>query len=240
MRDLHSHYLPGVDDGAKDIEVTKKMLNSAKENGITDIIFTPHFILDSKFMSTKEENKKIFEPIKKMAKDEFDINVFLGNEVYCTSEILNLYKDGLISTLNNSRYMLIEIPMYSKMNNVQEIFFELISNDIVPILAHPERYTAYYNDLDFFLKLKSMGVLFQINYPSLVGEYGSKAKRMAVKLLKLGLISFVGSDIHSDKEHKNEQVSKMEKKLKKIVGEAEFIEITVNNFARVVRNDDIL
>lgn len=240
VRDLHSHYLPGVDDGAKDIEVTKRMLKSAQENGITDIIFTPHFILDSKYMSTKEENKKIFAPIKNMAKEEFGINVFLGNEVYCTNEIMRLYKEGLISTLNDSRYMLIEIPMYSKMNNVKDIFFELISNDIVPILAHPERYTAYYNDVNFFMELKNMGVLLQINYPSLVGEYGSKAKKMAVKLLKQGLISFVGSDIHSDREPKNEQVVKMEKKLKKIVGESEFIEITANNFARVVRNDDIL
>lgn len=240
MRDLHSHYLPGVDDGANDIEVTKKMLASAEKNGITDIIFTPHFILDSRYMSTKDENKKIFEPIKRIAKEEYNINIFLGNEVYCNTEMLRLYKEGKIATLNDSRYMLIEIPMYSKINNVKDIFFELISNDIVPILAHPERYTAYYNDLDFFIELRKMGVLLQMNYPSLVGEYGTKAKKMAKKLLKSGLISFVGSDIHSDKESKNDQVAKMEKKLKKYVTEAEFIDITANNFARVVRNDDIL
>ncbi len=240
MRDLHSHYLPGVDDGSKDIEVTRRMLASASKNGITDIIFTPHFILDSRFMSTKEENKKIFEPIRKMAKEEFGINVFLGNEVYCNNEIMRLYKEGLISTLNDSRYMLIEIPMYSKMNNVKDIFFELISNGIVPILAHPERYTAYYDDLDFFLELRKMGVLLQINFPSLVGEYGVKAKRMAIKLLKAHIISFIGSDIHSDMGGKNELTLKALKKLKKYVTEDEFIEITTNNFALVVRNDDIL
>lgn len=240
MRDLHSHYLPGVDDGSKNIEVTKRMLDSANKNGITDIIFTPHFILDSRFMSTKNENKKIFEGVKKIAKEEYNINIFLGNEVYCNNEILRLYKEGMIATLNDSRYMLIEIPMYSKMNNVKDIFFELISNDIVPILAHPERYTAYYNDIDFFIELRNMGVLLQINFTSLVGDYGSKAKKMAKKLLKNGLISFVGSDIHSDRETKNDQVAKVEKKLRKYVTEAEFIDITVNNFARVVRNDDIL
>lgn len=240
MRDLHSHYLPGVDDGSKNIEVTKRMLDSANKNGITDIIFTPHFILDSRFMSTKNENKKIFEGVKKIAKEKYNINIFLGNEVYCNNEILRLYKEGMIATLNDSRYMLIEIPMYSKMNNVKDIFFELISNDIVPILAHPERYTAYYNDIDFFIELRNMGVLLQINFTSLVGDYGSKAKKMAKKLLKNGLISFVGSDIHSDRETKNDQVAKVEKKLRKYVTEAEFIDITVNNFARVVRNDDIL
>lgn len=239
MRDLHSHYLPGVDDGSKDIEQTKRMLASAYQNGITDIVFTPHFILDSRFMSTKNENKKIFEPIKKMAKEEYGINLFLGNEVYCNNEIMRLYNEGLIATINDTRYMLIEIPMYSKMNNVKDIFFELISNGITPILAHPERYTAYYNDLDFFLELRKMGVLLQINFPSLVGEYGSKAKKMAVKLLKLHIISFIGSDIHSDVGGKNALSLKALKKLKKYVSEDEYIDITLNNFARVVRNDDI-
>lgn len=239
MRDLHSHYLPGVDDGSKSIESTREMLNSAQKNGVTDILFTPHYILDSRFTSTKEQNLVIFNEIKKIAKEEYNINIFLGNEVYCNSEMLRLYKEGKISTLNDSRYMLIEIPMYSKMNNIKSLFFELISNGIIPILAHPERYTAYYKDFEFFYELRNMGVLMQINYPSLMGTYGSKAKRMATKLLKMNLISFVGSDIHSNSEGKNEMIPKVEKKIKKLVGEQQFIEITANNFARVVRNEEI-
>lgn len=240
MRDLHSHYLPGVDDGSKSIDATKKMLENAALNGITDIIFTPHYILDSRFMSSKSTNEKIIEPIIRFAKEEYNINVFLGNEVYCNTEIWNLYKKGEITTLNGSRYMLIEIPMYSKINNVKSIFFELISNGIVPILAHPERYTAYYNDIDFFLDLRNMGVLMQMNASSVVGDYGRKAKKMVTKLLKANLISFVGTDIHSEYEEKNNLIPKIEKKLKKIVGEDKFIEITINNFARVIRNEDIL
>lgn len=239
MRDLHSHYLPGVDDGSKDIETTKNMLKNAHENGVTDIIFTPHFILDSRFMSTKSENERIIAPIIKFAKEEYNINVFLGNEVYCNNEMLRLYNEGLISTLNNSRYLLIEIPMYSKMNNLKSLFFELISNGIIPILAHPERYTAYYNDIDFFMELRQMGVLMQMNASSLVGDYGSKAKKMVTKLLKANLISFVGSDIHSDHENKNNFIPKIEKKLKKIVGEDRFIDITANNFARVIQNKEV-
>ena len=92
MRDLHSHYLPGVDDGSKSIDATKKMLENAAFNGITDIIFTPHYILDSRFMSSKSTNEKIIEPIILFAKEEYNINVFLGNEVYCNTEIWNLYK----------------------------------------------------------------------------------------------------------------------------------------------------
>lgn len=240
MRDLHSHYLPGVDDGSKSIEVTKNMLKNACENGVTDIIFTPHYILDSRFTSSKQNNLSIIKPIIEFAKKEYNINVFLGNEVYCNTEMLDLYKKGLISTLNDSRYLLIEIPMYSKMNNLKSIFFELISNGITPILAHPERYTAYYNDINFFMELREMGVLMQMNASSLVGNYGTKAKKMAVKLLKNNLISFVGSDIHSDHDNHNDLIPKIEKKLKKIVSEDTFIDLTANNFARVIRNDDIV
>ncbi len=240
MRDLHSHYLPAVDDGAKSIDVTKKMIKNEALNCIKYIIFTPHYILDSRFMSPKSANEEIIEPIVRFAKEEYNINVFLGNEVYCNTKILNLYKNGEITTLNGSRYMLIEIPMYSKINNVKSIFFELISNGITPILAHPERYTAYYNDIDFFLELRNMGVLMQMNASSIVGDYGRKAKKMVTKLLKANLISFVGTDIHSEHEEKNNLIPKIEKKLKKIVGEEKFIEITINNFARVIRNEDIL
>lgn len=239
MRDLHSHYLPGIDDGSKSIEITKNMLKNAYQNGVTDIIFTPHYILDSRFMSSKQDNLKIIQPIIEYAKNKYNINVFLGNEVYCNTEILDLYNKGLISTINDSRYLLIEIPMYSKMNNVKSIFFELISNGITPILAHPERYTAYYNDLEFFMELREMGVLMQMNATSLVGGYGAKAKKMVKKLLKANLISFVGTDIHSDHDNHNDLLPKVLKKLKKIVGEDMFIEITANNFARVIRNEDI-
>lgn len=239
MRDLHSHYLPGVDDGSKSLDQTLEMLANASKNGITDIVFTPHYILDSRYMSTKEENEKIFEPIKKIALEEFGIHIFLGNEVYCNTQMLDLYNKGIISTINDSRYMLIEIPMYSKINNVKSIFFELISNGITPILAHPERYTAYYKDYDFFFELRTMGVLMQINFPSLTGAYGLRAKKMAKELLKMNLISFVGSDVHKPSETKNDTVAKAEKVIKKICGEDKFIDITINNFAKVVRDEEI-
>lgn len=239
MRDLHSHFLPGVDDGAKNIEVTKKMLEKASLNGVTDIMFTPHYILESRYMSDVQNNMQIFNNIRAFAKEEYDINVFLGNEVYCNEEILELLKKNKIRTLNGSKYILIEIPLYNKMKNVRSIFYELTINGYIPILAHPERYEPYYNDLDFFLDLRRIGVLMQLNASSLVGDYGVHAKKMAVKLLKANLISFVGSDMHSEHEKKYDLIPKIEKKLKKLVGEDEFLDITVNNFARVVNNDTI-
>ena len=111
MRDLHCHLLYGVDDGSKSIEQTKELLRQAYESGITDIMFTPHYISDSRFVSNKANNLEIIKPIIKFAKEQYNINVFLGNEVFITEEMMSLYKNREISTLNDSRYMLFEIPM---------------------------------------------------------------------------------------------------------------------------------
>ncbi len=239
MRDLHCHLLFGVDDGAKTFEQTKELLHQAYQNGITDIMFTPHYVPDSRFVSNKNNNLSIIKPIRKYAKEQYNINVFLGNEVFISKNILSLYKEGEISTLNDSRYMLIEIPMFNKINSLKSIIFELTSNGIIPILAHPERYVSYYKDFDFFFELKNMGVLLQINYASLVGTYGRKARNMAKKLLKLNLVDFVGSDIHSPSEDKYKNLPKSMGILKKLVNESDFINITENNFAKVIYNEEI-
>lgn len=237
MRDLHSHYLPNVDDGSKSIETTLKMLEKASLVGITDIMFTPHYIVDSRYISEVRENSAIFNNIKEHAK-HLGVNVYLGNEVYCGNNILEYLENKKITTLNNSRYMLIEIPLYNKMNNVKNIFFELISNGITPILAHPERYTSYYLDFDFFRSLIEMGVLLQINYPSLVGTYGKKAKRMAKKLLKYKMVTFIGSDVHNESTDAYDNLESALKKIKRYAKE-DYEDIVYNNFLKVINNEEI-
>lgn len=239
MRDIHCHLLYGVDDGSKSIEQTKELLSQAHDSGITDIMFTPHYIANSRFVSNKKNNLELIEPIIRFAKEQYNINVFLGNEVFVTEDMYSLYKSGEVSTLNDSRYMLFEIPLSNKLNSLKSIIFDLTSNGIVPILAHPERYVSYYKDFDFFYDLKNMGVLLQINYASLLGAYGSKAKKMAKKLLKLNLIDFVGSDIHTPRDDKYINAQKAMKIIKKLVSEDDFIAITENNFARVIYDEEI-
>lgn len=237
MKDLHSHFLYGIDDGSKSLEETKEMLKNAYECGVTDIVFTPHYIDESKYVSEVSENEKIFNTIKEEA-EHLNINIYLGNEVYISNNILKLYKEKKLTTINNSRYMLIEIPMHYKINEVKSIFFELISNGIVPILAHPERYEAYYKDYEFFYTLRSMGVLMQINFVSLTGLYGRQAKTMAKNLLKLNLISFVGSDIHHPDNRFN-YLKKCEKIILKCVGVEKSKAILEDNFTKVIKNEEI-
>lgn len=238
MKDLHSHYLPTVDDGARNKTVTEAMFRLASSYGVKEIVLTPHYIEDSIYNSTKSKNEIIFNDIKELAKT-YDIKVYLANEIYFTTNIVKLLKEGIISSINNSRYILVEIPMYSKVNQVKEVFFDVISNGYTPILAHPERYTAYYKDLTFFKELRNMGVLMQVNYPSLVGIYGSHAKKMSKLLLKNNLISFVGSDTHRPDEKRYKAISKAEKIVNKIVGNIEGKKILEDNFDSVINNIEI-
>lgn len=236
MRDLHSHFLYGVDDGSRNLDETLAMLKNASLNGVTDIVFTPHFIEESKYQSLLRDNKIILEKIK----EEFDeeINLYLGNEVYINKNIIKYYKEKKLTTINNSRYMLIEIPMHSKINEVKSIFFELLNSGITPILAHPERYEPYYKDYEFFYSLRKMGVLMQINFASLNGVYGRHAKYMAKNLLKLNLISFVGSDIHHD-DKRFDGLKKATNTIYRLCGEIKAKEILEDNFTKVIKNEEI-
>ena len=236
MKDLHSHFLYGVDDGSKCLDETITMLKKASLNGVTDIVFTPHFIEESKYQSLPKDNKIILEKIKEEIDEE--INLYLGNEVYINKNILKYYKEKKLTTINNSRYMLIEIPMHSKINEVKSIFFELLSEGIVPILAHPERYEAYYKDYEFFYSLRKMGVLMQINFASLNGVYGRHAKFMAKNLLKLNLISFVGSDIHHD-DNRFDGLKRATNIIYRLCGEKHAKEILEDNFTKVIKNEEI-
>jgi protein-tyrosine phosphatase len=238
MKDLHSHFLYGVDDGSKSVESTRKMLEYAHSCGIKDIMFTPHYIKDSEYKSDKKNNMDRFIVVKEIAL-EFGINIYLGNEVFICNDLVDLIKSGEVATLNNSKYVLVEIPMYSKINNVENIFKDILENGYVPILAHPERYVVYEDHLDFFRELHDMGVLMQVNMPSIVGIYGRKAKSMAKKLLKAKLIDFVGSDIHSSHEKKYDKLVDAEHKIKRYVGKEQADNILFKNFDRVINNADI-
>ena len=201
MIDIHSHLLPGVDDGFKTIEGSLEQLKQAQEEGVTDIVLTPHYILNSEFESSYAENKKIFSLLKKEAKKEgININLYLSNEIYINDNIDKLVKSKKINPINN-KYLLIELPMNSNLVTSERIIFNLISEGYKVILAHPERYMIFKQDKKKIDKYLSMGVLLQGNYKSLFGKYGKASKKLLKYLLKTKRITFLGSDIHKNEKY---------------------------------------
>ena len=230
MIDIHTHLLFGVDDGSVNLEESINQINKAYENGIKAIVLTPHYIEDSKYSSNLENNKKIFNILKSKITN---VELFLGNECYITDDLLKLLKEKKITTINNSKYLLVEFPRMGKLLNLEEKLQTLINNDIIPIICHPERYSIYKENPKNIVNLINLGCLIQINAFSLLKLYGSDAKKTAMYFLKNEYVDFIATDIH-DRDFYSSI-----KKLKKITNEEYFKKITITNPLKVINNEDI-
>lgn len=216
MKDLHSHLCYGIDDGCKTIEESISILKKMAESGITDIFLTPHYIEDSKYNANNRKKQEILKKIKEMCRVEnINVNLYLGNEIFLTDNVINLIKKGEIKTLNDSKYLLIELPMFQKDPNTRTILHNVITAGYIPIIAHPERYEYIDKKFEYLKDLQALGVLFQGNYQSLFGKYGKQAKKNLQKMIKANIISFLGTDIHHEEKLHTDKLFKEIKKLVK-------------------------
>lgn len=234
MIDIHSHLLFGIDDGSKSIEESVFIIKKLYKIGYTDIILTPHYINSSSYNNPREDNLVRLQKLKvKLIRDNVPVNLYLGNEIYIDSEIINLYKNGIISSLNDSKYLLIELPMSGVNEIYYDVFLDLINLGYKVVLAHPERYIAFQKDFNKIYELLDIGVLLQSNVGSIIGEYGKGAKKTIKRLLKEHLITFMGTDIHHNKKDYN-FVSKAKKKIGKYLSEKEIDDIFENNARKIL------
>ena len=234
MIDFHSHILPGIDDGSRSIEQTIRMLKEAKEAGFTKIISTSHYI-EGYYESDEAERTELLNEVQKNISG---IELYLGNEIYITNNMINLIQNEKASTINNSKYVLFEFPLSAKSMNDKEVVYRLIENGFVPIIAHPERYSYVQDNPEYIEELAEMGALFQANYGSIIGMYGKKAEKTLKKLLKNDLIRFFGTDSHRI-DQVYTKMPKILKKLHKFLSDEEIEEFTVINPQKVLNNEDI-
>ena len=192
MIDIHTHVLPGVDDGSESLQMSLEMIKQAKDQGITHIILTPHAILNSSYYVEKNELKKKFQEFLTNIGD-VGIKFYLGSEIYYTSKSFHKLIENELTTINNSKYCLIEFPMHEK-SDVEESLYNVSAKGFKPILAHPERYKFMTIDE---LKLIKEHTLIQMNATSILGDHGKKIKKFAFEILKHNLVDFVASDCHN-------------------------------------------
>lgn len=238
MIDMHTHILPNIDDGSESMEETIRMLKEAKEAGFTDIITTSHYIENS-YDITKRERKNIINEIKsKLDIENINIKLYNGAEAYISNNIYELIEKEELPTLNNSKYLLMELPMNNKVLYLENVIYSLESKGITPIIAHPERYSYVQKDIIFVEELVERGVLFQANYGSIIGKYGNDASKSVKKLLKKKLIHFLGTDTHKSNSIYT-QMNIILKKLEKITGK-EYLELlSVINPEIVINNGNV-
>ncbi len=214
--DIHSHILPGIDDGAKNVEESLSLISQMKEMGFSKIIGTPH-TYEGLYNNTSETIKESFDLLKKNLKE--DIKIDYASEYMIDGSLLKRIEERSLLTLKDN-YVLVEMSFISAPNDLYEIIFQLKLNNYIPVLAHPERYGFLFNNFEKYYELKKIGSKFQINLLSVTGYYGKEVVKIADKLLKNSMIDFVGSDIHSQK-HINmfkEKVKTLEiEKLQKVI-----------------------
>lgn len=238
MIDFHTHIIPNIDDGSKSIDETIELLKEAKKNGFTGIVFTPHY--KEKYYETDVHERDVW--VDAITKDlrniENDLDIFLGNEIFITDNIMELLIDEKASTINNSCYVLFELPKDVEPENLYDTIYKLKRNKLIPVLSHPERYIYVQKEPELIYDLIDKGVLMQANYGSILGKYGKNAEFIVRKFLENDMIHFLGSDVHSQNSIYR-LIPDALREISNIVGEERLNELTTTNPYLAVNNKKI-
>ena len=233
MIDIHSHILPGIDDGASNFDASIDMMRELCEQGITDVIATPHYIDETIYTSAMPENLVLLNKLKKkMCEAGLKMNIYLGNEIYINGRIDELIKNREASGLADSKYLLVELSMSGDHPQYEDILKDLMDQGYKVVLAHPERYVSFQNDFEAIEHIYNMGVLLQCNIGSIVGQYGKKAKKTVKKLARKKMIFAFGTDIHHCRGVG--MIEDAKKKLSKYYGEAEMEKVLHENARKII------
>ena len=239
MIDMHSHILPNIDDGARNIDESIAMIKEAYKAGFTNIISTSHYIEES-YKAIKKEREELIKDInKKLKAENINIKVHNGAEAYITINLVDLIESEKLPTINESKYLLMELPMHSEIIYLDDIICKLKNSGIIPIIAHPERYSYVQENPKALQSLIDNGVLFQANYGSVIGYYGKSAKKTLKKLLKNDVIHFFGTDTHRSNSIYT-QMSIILKKLERLIGKEKLEILSNKNPRKVLENKDII
>ncbi|MCB8818383.1 tyrosine-protein phosphatase [Desulfosporosinus shakirovi] len=234
MIDIHSHILPGLDDGAKSIEETLEMVSQLQQSGFKTLIATPH-VLEDNFLSPADILAYTEQVGKRVAEAGIQIEILPGSENYIFPEMGKWAREGKLMTLGNTgKYILVELPMLEIPQYTDQVFFELQVNGLTPVLAHPERNRGLVEAPERLLEWAGKGVFFQLNLRSLDGRYGPQSKGLAEILLHSNLIHFIGSDAHRVSRRESTYPETL-RSVRERVGESRFQELTVINPRNILR-----
>jgi protein-tyrosine phosphatase len=194
--DIHSHMLPGVDDGAENLEEAMAMIDLAYNEGTRKLILTPHYVRGGNDYK-ENELPGLFENFRdEVGKVHPDMELFLGNEILYEEGVISDLKEGLIQTINNTKYVLVEFNIRTSYVQLYEAMQKLANARFRPIIAHVERYRCLFKHIERIEELTRMEVLLQMNISSVYGGLLDENARWCKKLVKEGYISLFGTDAH--------------------------------------------
>lgn len=229
--DIHNHVLPGIDDGARTVEETNRLISQMKAINIAGAIATPH-TYSGLWNNTSTSIKEAYE-IATVPKQNTSFLKGYASEYMLDHKLIQRIKKETLLGLHED-YILIEFHLFSYPINLYEMLFELKLQNYKIVIAHPERYLYFHNSMSKYKKLKEFGVFFQLNLLSLTGYYGKEIQIMAEVLLHNGLYDFTGTDIHNERQIKQLSTKAIPFPKKNILGDLLQNNTIFNPFSHVV------
>ena len=228
MIDFHTHIIPNIDDGSRSVEETFNIIAEAKQAGFDKIVLTSHYM--EGYYETKVDEREVWLDAisKNLFIKEFDGTLYLGSEIYISNNIIGLLEDAKASTINNTSYVLFELPLNAEPLDFHNIIYQMQEYKLMPVLAHPERYSFIQKDPEILYDLAQQGVLFQANFGSIIGQYGKKAQALVRKMFQCHLVHFLGSDVHRQGTI-YPQISQCLREIEEIIGPKHLEELTTIN-----------
>tara|TARA_B100000927_G_scaffold289983_1_gene287712 strand:- start:673 stop:1425 length:753 start_codon:yes stop_codon:yes gene_type:complete len=194
--DIHSHLIPGIDDGSPSMEVTIELLKKFISLGYKKVITTPHVMSDY-YLNTPEIINQGLENVRKsIEENQLEIKIEAAAEYNLEPSFEDLINDKNILTFGKDNFLLFELSFFSEPQNLNEVIWSMREAGYNPVLAHVERYAYWHNDYDKVEEMVNRGVKLQMNIGSLTGSYGPEVKLFAEKLVDDEVVEFVGSDCH--------------------------------------------
>jgi protein-tyrosine phosphatase len=200
MIDFHNHVLPCIDDGAKTLRMSLRMLRHASEQGITDVVNTVHYQhpkVEAEDISYKRITNAIADLQKELIKNSIPINLHIGAEVFYLPNLLEIKNDPLASFIHHN-YMLIEFQTHQLPLSQRDQLFNLKLSGTTPIIAHPERYKFVQEDINHITRWMESGCIIMVDAGSPLGFFGEKCKIASERIIKNGWCHILGSDSHDD------------------------------------------
>ena len=231
MWDIHCHILPGVDDGAEDMEMAKMLIRKELDDGVQNIILTPHY-RRRMFEPEMSQIYSMYEQLRQETED-WDINLYLGCEYHANMDMAEDLNAGKRPTLGGSRYVLCEFSDGDLASYITERTYQLLANGYIPVLAHIERYKALTKDFSLIDDLVERGCRMQVNAGSILGEDGFFTRRFCKKMIDYDLLHFIGSDAHNLTD-RTPRIGECASYLEKKYGEAYAQQILLENPGRIM------
>jgi protein-tyrosine phosphatase len=214
--DMHSHLIPGIDDGVKSINESVRSIKLLHEAGYTHLVTTPHIMSDY-YPNTPEVIMDGLEKVRlAVQKEGIPVKIDAAAEYYIDYQFYKNFDEANLLTINN-RFVLFELSFLNPPEILKEIIFKMQTAGYIPILAHPERYSYWFRNFGIFKELKDRGVWLQLNINSFADEYGVPTRKLAEKLVKEDMVDLIGSDFHRPQHIEVMKMAIRNKTLQKLI-----------------------